>query len=140
MEFEQAARQHKRATQIEEVMRTRDPLARYVEQLHAVAIAPSGEAGAVNIGFLRAGHWHGLYPLSFEIGEGKPVPIDRRLRELIDAQAWAPSGVRERQERLAILARWFYSGWCDGELLPFDDWNRVPYRKAVNAISRLVRG
>ncbi len=140
MEFEQAARQHKRATQIEEVMRTRDPLARYVEQLHAVAIAPSGEAGAVNIGFLRAGHWHGLYPLTFEIGAGKPVPIDRRLRELIDAQAWAPSGVRERQERLAILARWFYSGWCDGELLPFDDWNRVPYRKAVNAISRLVRG
>jgi excinuclease UvrABC nuclease subunit len=140
MEFEQAARQHKRAAQIEEMLRTRDPMARDVEQLHAIGVVPSAEVDTVNLAFLRAGHWHGLYPLSFELGEGKPLPLDRRLREMIDAHSWPAATARERQERLAIVARWFYSGWCDGELLVFDDWDRVPFRKTVNAISRIVRG
>jgi excinuclease UvrABC nuclease subunit len=140
MEFEQAARQHKRAARIEEMMRARDPMARYVDQLHAIAVVPSCQGGAVDIGFLRAGHWYGLHPLTFEIGEGKPVPLDRRLREMIEAQTWTVTTARERQERLAILARWFYSGWCDGELFLFDDWNHVPFRKVVNAISRTARG
>jgi excinuclease UvrABC nuclease subunit len=140
MEFEQAARQHKRAAQIEEMMRTRDPMARDVDQLHAIAVVPAAEPNAVNLAFLRAGYWHDLAPLTFELGEGKPVPLDRRLREMIDAHAWPSTTARERQERLAIVARWFYSGWCDGEMLVFDDWNHVPFRKAVNAISRIVRG
>ena len=59
---------------------------------------------------------------------------------MIEAQAWNPVMARERQERLAILARWFYSGWCDGSLFLFDDWNNVPFRKVVNAISRAVSG
>lgn len=140
MEFEQAARQHKRAEKIEEMIRLRDPMARYVGQLHAIAVAPSCHSGAADIAFVRAGHWYGLDPFTFEIGEGKPVPLDRRLREKIEAQSWGVTTARERQERLAILARWFYSGWCDGELFLFDDWNHVPFRKVVNAISRTVRG
>ena len=139
MEFEQAARQHKRASQIEEMIRTRDALARQVDQLHAIAIVPSAEPNAVNLGFLHAGDWQGLNPLSFELGEGKPVPLDRRVRELIDAQSWTSPTARERREQLAILARWFYSGFCDGELLIFEDWTRVPYRKTVNAIHRALR-
>lgn len=140
MDFEQAARQHRRAEKIEEMMRVRDAMARYVEQLHAIAVVPSCRAGAADIGFIRGGYWYGLFELTFELGEGKPVPLDRRLREMIEAQDWSPSAVRERQERLAILARWFYSGWCDGELFLFDDWSRVPFRKVVNAISRAVKG
>jgi excinuclease UvrABC nuclease subunit len=140
MEFEQAARQHKRAEKIEEMMRTRDAMARDVEQLHAIVVAPSCRTGAADIAFVRAGHWHGLYELTFELGEGKPLPLDRRLREMIEAQAWTVSTGRERQERLAILARWFYSGWCDGEMFLFDAWDRVPFRKVVNAISRAARG
>jgi excinuclease ABC subunit C len=140
MEFEQAARQHKRAEKIEEMMRNRDLMARHVQRLHAIAVAPSWRPGAAEIAFVREGYWYGLYELTFELGEGKPVPLDRRLREMIESQVWAPSTARERQERLAILARWYYSGWCDGELLLFDDWDRVPFRKIVNAISRAARG
>ncbi len=139
MEFEQAARQHKRAVRIEEMMRARDSMARYVDQLHGISVTPSCEPHAVDIAFVRAGYWYGLYPLTFELGEGKPVPLDRRLREKIEAHSWTPSPARERQERLAILSRWFYSGWCDGEFFLFDDWNAVPFRKVVNAISRTVR-
>ena len=140
MAFEQAARQHKRAEKIEDLVRNRDAMARHIEHLHAIAVAPSWRSGAAEIAFVRAGYWHGLHELTFELGEGKPLPLDRRLREMIEAQLWSESTARERQERLAILARWFYSGWCDGELFLFDDWDRAPYRKVVNAISRVARG
>ena len=43
-----------------------------------------------------------------------------------------------RVEQLAILSRWFYSSWRDGEMLIFDDWEKIPYRKLVNAISRVA--
>jgi len=43
-------------------------------------------------------------------------------------------------EQLAILSRWFYSSWRDGEMLLVDDWQKIPYRKLVNAVSRVAKG
>jgi excinuclease UvrABC nuclease subunit len=136
MEFEQAARLHKRAEKIEEMLRSRDELARHVERLHGIAVLPASQTGAVDLALVRGGYWEGIHRLTFEIGEGKPVPLDRRLREMIEACEWTQSSARERQERLAILSRWYYSGWRDGELFLFDDWSNIPFRKIVNAISR----
>ena len=45
-------------------------------------------------------------------------------------------GLRERQEHLAILARWFYSSWRDGEWIPIPILASAPYRKIIGAISR----
>jgi hypothetical protein len=45
--------------------------------------------------------------------------------------------VRERQEYLALLARWYYSTWREGEWLSFDSYDDIPYRKLVNAVSRV---
>jgi hypothetical protein len=42
-------------------------------------------------------------------------------------------------EQLAIVSRWFYSTWRDGEMLLVDDWHKLPYRKLVNAVSRVVK-
>jgi hypothetical protein len=47
--------------------------------------------------------------------------------------------VRERQEYLAILARWYYSTWREGEWIGFAGFDRIPYRKVVNAVSRVGR-
>ena len=46
--------------------------------------------------------------------------------------------MRERQEYLAILARWYYSSWRDGEWFAFDSLENLPYRKLVHAISRVA--
>jgi hypothetical protein len=46
--------------------------------------------------------------------------------------------LRERQEYLALLARWYYSSWRDGEWLPFESYDDIPYRKLVNAVSRVA--
>ena len=47
--------------------------------------------------------------------------------------------MRERQEYLALLARWYYSSWRDGEWLPIESFDNLPYRKLVHAISRVAR-
>jgi len=138
MRFEEAARQHKRFEKIQEVLKLRDELARDVDRLHGVAITRSLDPQAVELWFLREGNWQEPHRFSFEVQEGKTVSLDRKLRETIAELAPRKLSVRERQEYLALLARWYYSTWRDGEWLPFDSYDEIPYRKLVNAISRVA--
>lgn len=140
MDFEEAARQHKRVEKIEAVREGRDELARQIDRLHGIAVTPSASPNAIELGFVRGGHWQGMHRISFELVEGKPVSLDRSLRELMAQAVTVERPPRERQEYLAILARWFYSSWRDGEFLLLDDFNDPPYRKLVHAISRVHRG
>jgi len=134
LDFEQAARQHQRIEQIAEIVKLRDELARPVEHLHGVAVTPSAEPNAVELSFVREGNWQGIYRLTFDA-----TPLDRKLRELIDTVGHTALPMRDKQDYLAILSRWFYSSWRDGEFLAFDGFDRIPYRKLVNAISRVHR-
>ncbi len=140
MDFEGAARAHQRVLKIEEVMGWRDEMARDVERLHAIAVLPSGKAESVELGWLRGGYWQGFRRLEFITAEdGRAVSLDSRLREMaaaIPSDSAAPA--LERMEHLAVLSRWFYSSWCDGELLVVDDWDKLPWRKLVNAVSRVA--
>ena len=142
MLFEDAARQHKRLEKVREVLNLRDELARALDSLHGVAVTAAPEPDAVQLWPVQAGAWLGQLRFSFEIAEGKPVPLDRKLRELfatLEESAVKPQNVRERQEYLALLARWFYSSWRDGEWVFFDSFAAVPYRRLVNAISRVAK-
>jgi excinuclease ABC subunit C len=138
LDFEGAALMHERCRRIEEAVGTRDEMARDVERLHGIAVLPSAEPDALELGWLRAGRWGGFARLEFESRDGNPVSLDARLREL--ASAVRPETVPHaaRVEQLAIVSRWFYSSWRDGEMLIFDDWARIPFRKLVNAISRVA--
>jgi hypothetical protein len=71
------------------------------------------------------------------VREGKTVSLDHSLRETFARVAPRKLGVRERQEYLALLARWYYSSWREGEWLAFDSYDDIPYRKLVNAVSRV---
>jgi excinuclease UvrABC nuclease subunit len=138
MRFEEAARQHKRYEKVTEVLKLRDELARDVEHLEGVAITRSVAPDAVELWLVREGDLFEPRRFSFEVQEGKTVSMDRRLRETL-ADAETPRlTVRERQEYLALLARWYYSSWCDGEWLDFDAPGGPPYRKLVHAISRVA--
>jgi excinuclease UvrABC nuclease subunit len=138
MEFEEAARQHRRIEKVEEVMKLRDELAGNVDRLNAAAVTRSAADDAVDLYFLREGHWQGSARLGFELEAGKPVSIDRKLRDVWAQVPRERLATRERQERLAILARWFYSTWRDGELLVFEKFEEPPVRKLVNAIARVM--
>jgi excinuclease ABC subunit C len=138
MMFEEAARQHKRLEKVNEVLKLSDELARDVDRLSGVAITPSLAADAVEMWFVRDGNWHEPRRFEFEVEEGKPVSLDRKLRELFADLAPRRATVRDRQEYLALLARWYYSTWRDGEWLPLDG-PELPYRKLVNAVHRVAR-
>jgi excinuclease ABC subunit C len=137
MQFEEAARQHKRLEKVEDVLKLRDELARDVDRLNGVAIAPSLAPFAVEMWFVKEGNWQQPQRFGFEVREGKTVSLDHKLRETFAAVAPGKLGARERQEYLALLARWYYSTWRDGEWLSFDSYDDIPYRKLVNAVSRV---
>jgi excinuclease UvrABC nuclease subunit len=139
MQFEDAARQHKRFEKVQEVLKLRDEMARDIDRLHGVAITPSRAADSVELWAVRAGHVQAPLRFSFEVIEGKPVSLDRMLREAFAGLEPRTLPFRQRQEYLAVLARWNYSTWRDGEFLPFDSFEDAPYRKLVNAVSRVAK-
>ena len=139
MLFEEAARQHKRLERVQDVLKLRDELAGDVDRLDGVAITRSVAPEAVELWLVREGNWMGPQRLSFEVHEGKPVPLDRALREMFSAAQPRRLTSRERQEYLALLSRWYYSSWRDGEWLGFESYPDIPYRKLVNAVSRVAR-
>jgi excinuclease ABC subunit C len=138
MDFEEAARLHKRFEKVQDVLKLRDELARDLDRLHGVAVTRSTSADGVVLWFVREGEVAPPAHFSFVVEEGKPVSLDRKLRETIAAIAPRRLSVRERQEYLALLARWYYSTWRDGEWLAFESFDDVPYRKLVNAVSRVA--
>ncbi len=138
LDFEEAARQHKRLEKIQEVLRLRDELAVDIDRLYGVAVTPSTAPAAVELWFLVRGAW--LEPQRFPLSAqgAEIVSMDHRLRRVVESLAVARTGTREREEHLALLARWYYSSWRDGEWFAFESFESLPYRKLVNAIHRVA--
>ncbi len=140
MNFEEAARVHKELDKVQQVARLRDELVRDIDRLNGVAVTASAAAGSAELWFVLAGAWQAPVHLNFEIQEGKTISIDHRLREIVAGLAPRRLPLAERQEHLALLARWYYSTWRDGDWLQFEALDHVPYRKLVRAISRAASG
>ena len=140
MQFEEAARQHKRYEKVVDALKLRDDLACDVDHLNGVAIARSAAADAVEMWFVRDGAWQRPQRFGFEVREGKPVSLDRQLRETFAAVEPRKLTQRERREYLALLARWYYSTWRDGEWVGFESYDDIPYRKLVHAVSKAAHG
>jgi excinuclease ABC subunit C len=133
MNFEEAARQHKRWDRINEVLGLRDDLVCDIDQLYGIAIAPSLAPDTVRLWFVHRGCWQAAREFALK----SDVSMDHRLRELVGELGAPNVPLVERQEHLALLARWHYSSWSDGEWIGFSGIDRVPYRKLVRAISRV---
>lgn len=140
LNFEEAARQHRRLEKIRQVLRLRDDLADDAARLCGVAVTASAAPGAAELRFFSQGGWQQPLHVDFEVADGKPVSLDRRLRELADGLQPRPPGRTERREHLALLARWYYSSWRDGEWLRLEGLDRLPYRKLVAAVTRAAVG
>ena len=126
-------------TEALEVLKLRDELARQIDRLNGVALTRSLAPDSVEMWCVREGYPRPLRRFGFEVEEGKTVSLDRKLREAFAETVPPRLAVHERQEQLALLARWCYSSWRDGEWLGFDTYDDIPYRKLVHAISRVAR-
>jgi len=132
MQFEEAARLHQRVERIQGVQALSGDLARTADQTNGIAVVPSAEPETVDLWFMLGGSWQPRRPLS--ISEGAGQSMDRRLREMLGSlEAPGPP----HPEHLSILLRWHGSSWRDGEWIPFDSLEKIPYRKLVNAIGRV---
>lgn len=138
MEFEEAARQHRRLEKIQSLWRGRDELATDASTFNGVAVLRGDAPDNVKLLFLLDGAW--LPPMTFGLkpADGLPVSLDRRLRETVQSLTPATVTPAERAEHLALLARWFYSSWRDGEWLGFAAAAELSYRKLVNMINRVA--
>jgi hypothetical protein len=140
LNFEEAARQHKRLEKIQQVARLRDELCEDASRVCGVAVTTSAAPGAAELWFLWHGVWQPPFRVDFQIADGRPVSLDQRLRELIGGLAPRSARPSERAEHLALLARWYYSSWRDGEWIRVDGIDRLPYRKLVAAVTRAAAG
>lgn len=131
MQFEEAEHLHQRLNRIAEVRASAGDLARSLDRLAGVAVVPSYGQDAVNLCFLAGGRW--VAPRPFSLSE--TASMDQRLREL--AADISPAATPDL-EHLAILVRWHGSSWRDGEWIAFDSFERIPYRKIVNAVARVA--
>ena len=67
--------------------------------------------------------------------DGAGQSLDRRMRELASSVALIGDA---SPEHLAILVRWHGSSWRDGEWIGFESFDKLPYRKLVNAVGRVA--
>jgi len=138
MDFEEAARQHKRLERIQAVLALRGDLACDIDRLYGVAVAPSPLPDSVLLWFVCQGAWQA--PVEFALISPhftSMVSLDQRLRELVGSVQPVMPSLAEKQEHLALLARWRFSTWSDGEWIGFPSLDQAPYRKLVRAISRV---
>jgi excinuclease ABC subunit C len=137
MNFEEAARQHQRCERINAVLALRGDLVRDTEKLSGVVVAPALGAETVNLFFVWRGAW--MPPALFAVGH-MGSSLDQRLREIVDGIEAPSLSAQEKQEHLALLARWYYSSWREGDWIAIDDPARVPYRRIVRAMSKVLGG
>jgi hypothetical protein len=133
MDFEEAARQHKQLERIQGVLALRGDLACDIDRLYGVAVAPCLAPDSVLLWFVCQGAWQA--PVRFTLTS--MVSLDQRLRELVASIQPVTPPLMEKQEHLALLGRWHYSSWSDGEWIGFPALDQVPYKKLVRAISRV---
>ncbi|HKW88368.1 MAG TPA: UvrB/UvrC motif-containing protein [Candidatus Acidoferrales bacterium] len=147
MDFERAAALHKKIEKVTGVLRGLPDLARRVDNLHAVVIQRgSAENSVVIFGVVRGKIAEPLF-LSFDQQASNPRSVEEVLRRhfgALSADERPENGATpmtkeeatEREDHLALLARWYYSNPRDGEILfRDDDW---PYRRILRACARVL--
>jgi excinuclease ABC subunit C len=151
LDFEQAAALHKRLEKVQELRRALPEVARPIEQLHAVIVVRAAAENAVALFTVRGGEIADPFVLQFDELAGQPRSAEQILRELLEPAVSSPSDVspqraasgtltiRELEDHLALLARWFYGSPREGEIF-FQGSRPVgwPYRRILRACRRLL--
>jgi len=140
LEFEQAAKLHRKVERVHEVLRQKPGLVRNLRDLHAVIVERGAEPKSVLFFRVRAGELRGPVTLSLDENVPSPVPLDQQLRELLDplAPPDAPLPDRPSWEHLSLLARWYYSSFRQGELLMLQPNQAIPHVRLIRLCRKVL--
>ena len=147
LEFEEAARHHQRLNKARNALKLKDELARDIDQLFGVVIqqatpeqAQSNTGQAVEMWFIHRGFLQPSMRFPLSAPDGRPVSLDGRIRETLERAPSRTGQLQELSDHLTLLSRWHQSSWRKGEIVLFEGLDRIPYRRIVNAISRIASG
>ena len=154
LEFEEAARLHRRIEKVQEVMRQKPDIARNLAELHAIVVERGAAPKSVVFFRIHAGEIRGPVALSLDENVASPVPLDQQLHEKLDplgpAAPVLPVGAHHGEpvqarknapppwEHLSLLARWYYSSFRTGEILMLDRSAQIPHTRLIRLCRKLI--
>lgn len=143
LEFEQAARAHKKLEKVKEIQRLRPPLVKKLSELNAVMVLPGAGSHSVTFFRVAAGELCGPAKLSLEENVSSPVPLDHQIAQLLGSLRENGKSQSPRVppwEHLTLLARWYYSSFRTGEivLLPHDQ--EIPHARLLRLCRKVLAG
>ncbi len=163
--FEQAAKIHRRVEKVHEVLRQKGDLVRNLLDLHAVVMQRGAEPQSVAFFRVLAGELRGPATLSLDENVPSPTPLDEQLHRLLESLAGpnaadnaapAPAGRKSScaatgalrnaarppdlppWEHLALLARWYYSSFREGELVMLNSPSSIPHSRLIRLCRKLL--
>jgi excinuclease ABC subunit C len=153
LQFEQAARAHRKLEKAREVIRLRPPLVREVTRLHAVLVLPARSERSIVFFRIISGEIRGPAVLSFQENVSSPVPLDQQIHQLLaplareEAKNSTPDLTRAAQaprlpawEHLSLLARWYYSSFRIGEVVVLPPDGMLPHARLVRLCRKVMSG
>ena len=138
-DFEQAARLHKELEKVKAVTTLRNDLVTEIESLNGLALTRATGHGRVALWPMFSGFWQPPLVLEFAQEQMQARSLDQHLRERLASHLAEPRVTGNRSEELAILARWYYSSWRDGQWFGFRTLADLNVRKLVREISLQAR-
>src|SRR5579875_2158252 len=142
LEFERAARLHRKLEKVNDALRLKPPLVREIASLHAILILPGAREKSVVFFRIMGGELRGPASLSLEENVANPVSLDEQIQQTLDSLAengqLAPCP--PPWEHLSMLARWYYSSFRTGEIVMLPPNQKLPHTRLIRLCRKLVSG
>jgi excinuclease ABC subunit C len=142
LEFEHAAKVHRRLEKVREVLRQKPGLACNLREFHALVVERGAEGNSVVFFRVYAGELRGPATLSLDENVSSPVSLDEQLHNLLDSLATEPSlagkPVAPPWEHLSLLTRWYYSSFRRGELVMLPASQQIPHARLIRICRKIL--
>jgi excinuclease UvrABC nuclease subunit len=142
LEFEQAAKVHRRIEKVHEFIRQKPGFAGNLRELHALVVERGAEGNSVVFFRVCAGEIRGPATLSLDENVSSPVSLDEQLHHLLDSLAAEPGPVTKPTappwEHLSLLTRWYYSSFRRGELVMLSASQQIPHARLIRICRKIL--
>ena len=109
-----------------------------LDHWHGLIVQKGAEPTSIALLPVYGGYLQPKVEIQLQIAEAGS--LDQRLREAFENAIFERGTPAAQEDSMAIVSRWLFSSWRDGEFLRIESFEKIPYRKLVNAISRVSRG
>ncbi len=132
LEFEAAARHHRRWGKAREALRLRGDLAREISMQCGMVLQQSAQDSCIELTPLHMGSLQSSVRLRHG-SEPSRADLGRAIKSALADRDWRVAPPRAREEHLALLQRWHASSFRTGRFVRFEGPGELPLRRLANA-------